>query len=134
MKSEPSLLYRATLVLLFCTLFVIALYYAQGILVPLVTAALLAMLLLPLVRRFERWKLGKFFSILVTLLIVIGIVVLVIYILTTQVVSFSEDLPAIQEKLNQRFSTLQETGEDRHRTERADRVRMCCAGQAARPS
>jgi predicted PurR-regulated permease PerM len=94
-------------VLLFCTLFVIALYYAQGILVPLVTAALLAMLLLPLVRRFERWKLGKFFSILVTLLIVIGIVVLVIYILTTQVVSFSEDLPAIQEKLNQRFSTLQ---------------------------
>src|SRR5262249_19085852 len=75
---------------------------------PLVTAALLAMLLLPMVRHFEKWKLGKFFSIFFSLMIVIGIVTVVIYILLAQIVSFTEDLPIIQEKLNQRFAALQQ--------------------------
>jgi len=83
-------------------------YYARGILIPLTTAALLAMLLLPMVRRFERWGMGKFLSIFCSLLVVIAIVGIVVYVLSAQVISFSSDLPAIQDKLNERFVNLQE--------------------------
>src|SRR5262245_33534372 len=110
--EQSSLLYRATLTLFFCVLFVITMYFAQGILIPLTTAALLAMLLLPMVRRFEKWKMGKFLSIFCSLLIVLGIVVIVVYILSAQVVSFTADLPTIQQHLNERFAELQNWIED----------------------
>jgi len=105
--ESHSLLYRVTLGLLFCVLLVVSLYYAKGILVPVTAAALLAMLLLPLVRRFERWRFGKTFSIVASILVVIGFLSLLIYILSSQIVSFSADLPTIQQKLNERFSELQ---------------------------
>ena len=105
--QEHSLLYRLTLTLFFIVLFVMSMYYARGILIPLTTAALIAMLLLPMVRRFEKWKLGKFFSIFFSLIFIVLIIVGVLYILSAQIVSFSDDLPAIQEKMNTRFNDLQ---------------------------
>lgn len=105
--EESSLLYRATLTLLFLVLSVVCLYYAQGILIPVATAALLSMLLLPMVRRFEKWNFGRFLSIFCSLLIVIAVIGIMVYILSAQVLSFSADIPTIQQNLNEKVLMLQ---------------------------
>lgn len=105
--EDNPLLYRITLTLLFCVLTVVCLYYAKGILIPVTTAALLSMLLLPMVRRFEQWKMGRFLSIFCSLLVVVAVIGMLIYILSAQVISFSADIPTIQQNLNQKFQVLQ---------------------------
>ena len=106
-SSDHPLLYKVTLTLLFSVLFVISMYYAKPILVPITVAALLAMLLLPLVQRLEKWKMGKILPIVLSILVVLAVLIGVIYLLSSQVLGFTDDLPLIQEKLNERFADLQ---------------------------
>lgn len=106
--APHSLMYRATLTLLFCVLLVTSLYYAKGVLIPIITAALLAMLLLPMVRRFERMKMGRFFSVICSLLLVLAVFATVVFVLSAQVISFSSDIPVIEADVNQKFLQMQQ--------------------------
>jgi predicted PurR-regulated permease PerM len=47
---------RANQYLLFAILLVLILYFGKPLLIPLIFGALLAMLMAPMCRRFERWK------------------------------------------------------------------------------
>lgn len=96
---QESKLLKIILVLLFGFLFFGALYISRSILVPLSFAALLAMLLLPVARKFEKWGVGKGGSVLLSMLLLIITVLAVLAILSTQIASFSKDLPEIQAKV-----------------------------------
>jgi len=80
---------------------------AQNILIPFAFAVLLTVLLLPLVSFLESKNLGKVLSIGVALIIFIGFVALVIYFLSSQIVSFVKDVPSIKRHLNEHFLAVQ---------------------------
>lgn len=80
---------------------------AQNILIPFAFAVLLTVLLLPLVNFLESKNLGKVLSIGLALIISIGFVGLIIYVLSSQIVSFVKDVPSIKRHLNEHFLTIQ---------------------------
>ncbi len=81
-----------------CLLFVI-LSYGKFILMPLAFAAFLSMLLSPVTRKLESWKLGRAFSIVLTLLLVIIVFAGIISLISAQFVQFSERVPEVTERL-----------------------------------
>ena len=53
---------------------VAALYFAQDVLIPLALAVLLTFLLTPVVRLFERWRLGRVGSVMMVLLMTLALI------------------------------------------------------------
>lgn len=82
-------------------------HYAKTFLIPVVTSALLAMLLVPVCRKLESWKFNRgvaaAVSVLVTLLVVVGVMYLMIY----ELVVMSGDLSVISERLTQALGDVQ---------------------------
>ncbi len=66
---------------------------------PLAFAAFLSMLLSPVTRKLESWKLGRAFSIVLTLLLVIVVFAGIISLISAQFVQFSERVPEVTERL-----------------------------------
>lgn len=106
-------LYKATALLLFTFLFFSGLVYARTFLVPVVFATLLAMLLLPLCRRFERWGIARIPSIIFCLLIVLIVITGIVLIFYSQVANFANDIELIKGKLLEKLSAVQEFIESR---------------------
>lgn len=80
---------------------------AQNILIPFAFASLLAVLLLPVVNFFESLKISRAISILVPIILAIGIIVGIVYFLSSQIAGFMQDIPSIKEHLNEHFISLQ---------------------------
>jgi predicted PurR-regulated permease PerM len=97
---------RFTLVLLGLMLFVVCIYFLQSILIPLVFSVLLAVLLLPLCRFFERHKVPRVLSILLCIFIAIIVGGLIVYFISSQVAHFSEDIPKLKERLSAHLNSL----------------------------
>lgn len=102
-----SRLFNFILLLLFAFLFFGGLYIARQFFIPLSFAALLAMLLYPLVNKFETWKFPSGLSIVLSIFIFFLVVASVITVLSTQITGFAEDLPVIKENLTARLGDLQ---------------------------
>src|SRR5258708_6015474 len=83
-----------------------ALYFAQDVLVPLALAILLSFLLNPLVRRLERYRLGRISSVVLVVLLSSGVVVGIGYVVTTQLVSLTDKLPEYRENIRHKAQTL----------------------------
>ena len=83
---------------------------ASDIVVPLAFAAFLSVVLLPVVRKLERRKVGPALSITLVLLLTVVIVGLLIWLVVDQVVGLVNDLPNLQAKfedfINQTSRTL----------------------------
>lgn len=101
-------LYKATAVLLFIFLFLAGIIYAKTFLIPVVFATLLAMLLLPLCRRFERWGINRIIAIIFCLLIVLLVITGIIFIFYTQIASFANDINLVEQKLTEKLSRVQD--------------------------
>ncbi len=90
---------KSTLILAgLCLLFVV-MSFGKFILMPLAFSAFLAMLLNPMVRLFERWKMGRALSILLTLLVVFIVFSGILSLISAQFIQFSERVPEVTEKL-----------------------------------
>jgi predicted PurR-regulated permease PerM len=100
-------LVRFTLLLLFVFLLLSGLHFARSFLIPFSLAALLAMLMLPLCRRLERWKVPRGLAIGICLLIILLTFAGMMILLSTQVISFAHELPSLQGKLNQKLESVQ---------------------------
>lgn len=83
--------------------------YAQGIVIPIMIAAFLAMLLVPLVYRLEQIKIPRVFAIIFSLLIFILFLGGLGYFFGTQIGNFTEDLTDIQQRFNEISNQLQTT-------------------------
>jgi predicted PurR-regulated permease PerM len=90
---------RAPLILIGLVLLFIIVSYGKFILMPVAFSAFFAMLLNPLVRLFERWKLSRAFSIILSLLAVAIILAGVLSLISAQFIQFSERIPEVTQKL-----------------------------------
>ena len=91
--------FKSTLILIGLSLLFIVMSYGKFILMPLAFSAFFAMLLSPVVKRFEGWKLGRAFSIILTLMIVLLLLGGILSLISAQFVQFSERIPEVTEKL-----------------------------------
>ncbi|MCC5942134.1 MAG: AI-2E family transporter [Balneolaceae bacterium] len=90
---------KAPLILFGLSLLVVTLSFGKFIVMPLACAAIISLLLNPVVVRFEIWKLGRVFSIVLVLLLIMLIFSGFFTLIAVQVVEFFEKLPEITEKL-----------------------------------
>lgn len=74
------------------------LYIAQGIIVPLVFAFIIAILLHPVVNFFVRIKINRIIAIFIALLLTLIIIVAFVTLIYTQAVSFSDSWPIFVQK------------------------------------
>ena len=90
------------------SLLVFVLHKLHGLLLPLFFAALLATLLLPLVRRFERWGWPSILAITATLLLMIITIAGLIMLFGYQLLELRTELPLLREKLLVLFEQAQQ--------------------------
>ncbi|MGN8225672.1 AI-2E family transporter [Gracilimonas sp. BCB1] len=91
--------FKTTVILIGLYLLFLVMSYGKFILMPLAFSAFFAMLLSPIVKLFERWKLGRAFSIILTLLVVLVVLGGILSLISAQFVQFAERIPEVTEKL-----------------------------------
>jgi putative heme transporter len=96
---------KATLILFGLCLLVVVLSFGKFILMPLAFAAIISILLNPVVVRFETWKIGRIFSIILVLFLITVVFSGILTLITYRAAEFSNKLPETTEKLK---STLAE--------------------------
>lgn len=92
---------KSTIILVGLGMLFLLLSYGKFILMPLAFSALFAMLLVPIVRKLEGWKLGRAGSIIIALVLVAVLVSGVLSLFSWQFVQFAEDLPEVTKRLKQ---------------------------------
>ena len=80
--------------------------YAQEFFLPLVLAGLLSFLLSPLVRRLERWRLGRVGAVLVTAAMAFVLIGGLTYLVTSQFLDLARSLPKYRSNLIARVAAL----------------------------
>jgi len=90
---------KASVTLIGLSLLIVIMSYGKFILMPLAFAGFLSMLLNPLVNKLESWKLGRAFSIILTILMVLVIFAGIITLISAQFVQFAERIPEVTERL-----------------------------------
>lgn len=78
------------------------------ILVPLILGALFALLLVPLCRFLEKYKIPRTIASIVSVILFFGIIILGIYILASQLTILKEDFPAFQKQITDGVQQLQD--------------------------
>lgn len=101
-------IYRATFILIFGIAVVAALYFARSFFVPFAFGILLAMLFLPVCRKLESWGISRVPAILLCILMILLLLAGLAAVLAFQGVSFAENLPQVQQKLQQAIDSLQQ--------------------------
>src|SRR6202158_4675926 len=87
-------------------LVVAALYWLQGVLIPLALAVLLTFLLSPVVDTLQRRGLGRVPAVLVTVLLVLSILGGIGWTLTRQMVTLADELPRYSLNIQHRIADL----------------------------
>lgn len=107
MTRKYPFYFRATIILFGLILFSVVLFYLRAVLVPLGFALLLAILLNPIVLRFEKWGLPGALAISASILLALIVLAGVTYLLYTQLANFSDQLPLFKQKFAALFTQLQ---------------------------
>jgi predicted PurR-regulated permease PerM len=106
LKKYPFYI-KCTVILFGLVLFAWSIYAIKDILIPISFGLMLAILLNPLVNRFQKWKLPKVLSIFIVLLLAIIVLVAIGYLLSTQIAKFSDQLPTLKKKFLELLQKLQ---------------------------
>lgn len=93
--------------LLFLILLVVVLYFGKAFLIPIVFAALLAMLMAPVCRKVDSWKVHRAISSLVCVLILVAVIVGIGAVIGAQFAAFAEDVGQIKSKGREMIGQLQ---------------------------
>lgn len=99
---------RVTIILFGLILFSYALANLRDILIPFSFALFLAVLLNPLTERLMGWRVPRVAAIMIALLVATVVIGGVWYFLATQMMHFTSQLPALQRKMEQLVSRLQQ--------------------------
>jgi len=105
-KNDASSPAAPWLTLLIVALVIVALYYAQEVLLPLALAVLLSFVLTPLVTRLERWRLGRIPAVVVVVLLTCSAIGAVGLLATRQVVELGIQLPEYKANLIERIRSV----------------------------
>jgi predicted PurR-regulated permease PerM len=100
-SREYPFFMKSTVVLFGLILLTYTLSNLRDILTPLAFALIISILLNPLVNRFQKKKLPKIVSIVLSMFIALVLMMAVIYFLSTQIAQFGESFPMLSQKFNQ---------------------------------
>src|SRR5881394_3712658 len=92
-----------------------AAYFARGLMLPLALAALVSLLLAPLVGRVERWGLSRGWAVGLVVLSAFLVVVSFGWIVSLQIPDLTAKLPSYRENITARIKTIGPVGESLHR-------------------
>lgn len=98
-KNKHPFWLKSSVTLIGLSLLFVILSYGKFILMPLAFAAFISMLLNPVVSKLESWKLGRAFSIILTLLLVLVVFSGIVTLISAQFVQFSERIPEVTDRL-----------------------------------
>lgn len=101
--------FRNTIVLIGLTVLVYIFSVLTEIMIPLAYALLLAILLNPVVNKFEQWKFPKIVAITAAIILAIVIIVAINYLIVNQIAGFSNQLPEFKKKFAELATKLQGT-------------------------
>lgn len=90
---------KASITLFGLSILFVIMSYGKFILMPLAFAGFLSMLLNPLVSKLEKWKLGRAFSIIITILLVLVVFAAIVTLISAQFVQFAERIPEVTDRL-----------------------------------
>lgn len=107
MFKEQPFYFRASMVLLMLLLICTILYLGADIIVPFAFAVLLAILLVPMNKYFERHGFNRVNSIMLCLLISLTIIGSIIYFLSTQILAFMDDIPVMRQRIGELILMVQ---------------------------
>lgn len=106
MKQYPFYL-KCTVILLGLILFVYVLFNLREILVPLSFSVLIAILLNPMVNRFQQWKIPQVWAISLAMLIAFLFIAGIGYFLSMQIAGFTDQFPLMKKKVIELVNQLQ---------------------------
>lgn len=96
---------RLALVLLSIVLIIFLMYVAQSVLIPLFFAIQVSLLLYPLARRLEqKFNFSRSAASFISVLLFVILLGIFLYVLTYEILLFSQDIPAIQSAVNKMLS------------------------------
>lgn len=96
-KKAPLSLRMAS-ILVSMVVIIYGLSVLQDVLIPLLFSAIFAILLLPMCRFFERIRIPRSLSILLSLIIALAIISVFVYLIYLEIMSFEEILPQLSDK------------------------------------
>jgi len=99
--------FKTTVILFGLVLFVYSLSMLSSILIPFSFALIIAILLNPLVNKFQRNGVGKIFAIIFSMLLALLVFGGIMYFISSQVMGFSENFPVLKEKFFELSKQLQ---------------------------
>lgn len=104
---KPVSISRVNDMLLFFILLTVILYFAREVLIITVFSGFIAMLMAPLSNKMENIGISRVFSTLISIIIIIVVISGVLSLVTAQIVTFTEDLPSIQTRLEEMITSIQ---------------------------
>lgn len=111
LRQHPLL--RYIILLLFAFLLFGGLFYARPFLIPFSLAALLAMLMLPVCRKLEKWGVHRGISIAICILIILLTLAGLIFVFSLQVADFARDIPSLSGQLTRKLDNVQQFIEEK---------------------
>ena len=81
---------------------------AKGFLIPITIASLLSMMLLPVVHKFEGWGISKGWSVFLSDILILAVVVGFTFLIANQVDQVAEDWPSIKKRLEPKIEQVQQ--------------------------
>jgi predicted PurR-regulated permease PerM len=99
---------RLALTLFAITLILVFMWFGRTVLVPLFFSFLVALLLHPVVRFFEKRRFPRALASLIPLLIFMALILSLFYFFSHQVVRLSRDLPSLQAKVLEKWQDIQD--------------------------
>ncbi|WP_234736492.1 AI-2E family transporter [Tellurirhabdus bombi] len=94
------------------TLLVYWMSVMQELVVSLIFSVLLAMILYPIDRKLESWRVPRVLAIIICLILVIGTLYLFFYLISLQISNFTSEAPKLMEKANMMIDKALEFGEN----------------------
>lgn len=93
---------------LFAVIIVFVLYVLQSIVAPMLFSVILAVLLLPVGERLEKWGLTRFFASLIALIVGVILLFVLVYFIISQTISISRDMNDIVDKFSVLYGEAQQ--------------------------
>jgi len=93
-----EIFHRVNQYLFFFVLIIVVMYFGKAFIIPIVFAALLAMLMAPVCRRFDSWGWHRALSSLGCILILVVVIAGIAFVVSTQISTFSENMSQIKSK------------------------------------
>jgi AI-2 transport protein TqsA len=105
---------RLALTLFAVALILVLMWFAKSLFVPLFFSFLVAILLYPIVRFFEKRKFPRPVAAGITLLLFMALILSLFYFFSHQVVRLSRDLPSLQQKVLEKWGDIQDWISDKY--------------------